>query len=377
MKQLQKMFVWIRMLNKRLYKRPSFLILLLLIPCMTAAFTLFSQDETHLLRIAVYAKEPLPESMQITLQENTGLIGYTMFNTEKEAVSAVTDFGFDAAWIFEEDIVHASKRYIEKEEPIVKTIQREDTVFLRLSREKLYALIYPYISQALYHDFMEEKFPDAEKEILNSLYQNELVHDNLVDIRYSNSEESFSESNHLLSPLKGLLAIAVFLCAYSAMIHDKKDKENGLYARIPLGKRIFPTAANIFLAAVNASAVSLIAFAVSGLFTIWYLEIPLMLLYVGMCTAFCLLLGEVADHIRILGSMMPILIMMMLVICPIFININSLFQLRMLFPPYYYLSCFRSDRYFLLGLVYMFITSFLFYLLYMLKQKIPKFAQKS
>mgnify|MGYP000210132974 CR=1 FL=1 len=48
-------FTWYLLLTKRLLKKPSFWAVLLLVPVMVFGLGLAAQEESHILRIAVYA----------------------------------------------------------------------------------------------------------------------------------------------------------------------------------------------------------------------------------------------------------------------------------------------------------------------------------
>ena len=62
--------------------------------------------------------------------------------------------------------------------------------------------------------------------------------------------------------------------------------------------------------------------------------------------------GELTESIGTLGGVMPILTLVMLVLCPVFINIANIPQIQLLLPPFYYLSAVRNTEFVLYGLVY-------------------------
>ncbi len=346
--------VWLSKLNKRLYKKPSFVVMLVIIALLSAVLNLLSAEESNVLTIAVYSRE---ESTTLALKELTkegSLIKYEFYETEQEAEEAVTRFGRDAAWIFDRDIEVAAEEFITMGMPMVRTVQQSDNVFLRISREKLFAAMYPYVSKALYSDFTQKNFDNADRELIDKLYQDNKGDRELIEVRYNNSDRKVGDVNYIVAPIRGLLTIAVFICAYSALMNFKSDKRKGVFANIRLERQIFVETASIFLAAANAAMVAMVAFVVGGLFTKPLQEIFGMLIYVAMCTAFCVILGELVDRINVLGALMPIIAMVMLVLCPVFINVKKLPLVQRMLPPFYYLRSFRNREFLMWGAVYVF-----------------------
>jgi len=64
----------------------------------------------------------------------------------------------DALWILPEDLLKSVNDYLYKKEHVVKVIESRQSTVLGISREKLFAKLYPYISRELYNKYMEEKY---------------------------------------------------------------------------------------------------------------------------------------------------------------------------------------------------------------------------
>ncbi len=351
MTKLRSALMWLYMLNKRLYKRPSFIIMLVAVALITAVFGAYANRESYVLKIAICAGEDAAEFLREHTDDDT-IIGYSYFKTEEEAISAVSENGYDAAWIFEKGIDAAAMEYVEHGEPVVKVVQREDTIFLRIAREKLFATVYPKLSRALYINYAGKNLEDADEATLNGFYDREVTDDEIIEIMFNDFSEDVDKINHLTAPIRGLLAIAMFLCAYAALINYKKDRNSGLLARMPAEKHIYVEVASILVSVINQAIVMLISLKLCGLFTTWSAELLYILQYILLCTAFCVVFGGLVDNISAMSAVLPIISMLMIVLCPVFLNTQKMKFLQILMPPYYYLSAFRNAEFLMYGFLY-------------------------
>ena len=79
-------FTWYLLLTKRLLKKPSFWAVLLLVPVMVFGLGLAAQEESHILRIAVYAEpssDPLGSRIAEDLEDLDGVVEDTVWGTEE------------------------------------------------------------------------------------------------------------------------------------------------------------------------------------------------------------------------------------------------------------------------------------------------------
>ncbi|MBO5281172.1 MAG: ABC transporter permease [Clostridia bacterium] len=352
MRKIRRGFVWLFMIWKRMFKKPGYVILLLLIALFSGAFSMFAQQSGELVKIAIFADNDVTENIFRESEKNTTVIKYDYFDSEEKALDAVRLQGYDAAWILNGTLEGSAQEFILSGKPMVQIFEREDTVFLRLARERLYATIYPYVSKALYDGFMAENFADADREVTDTYYYSQSEARPIIEIKFNNSEQSVSDLKLLASPVRGILAVAIFLCAYAALMSFKRDRDDGLFARSPESSLVFVEFAYIFISVFNASILALVSMWLTGIFTTFGTELLLMLVYMILCTVFCIVLGELTESIGTLGGVMPILTLVMLVLCPVFINIANIPQIQLLLPPFYYLSAVRNTEFVLYGLVY-------------------------
>ena len=96
---VKKLWIWYLLFTKRLLKKPSFWIVLLLAPLLTAGMTLIAWEDSHVLRIAVYAEESddkLGEQIIDDLEQLDGVVRYEACSSEEELRDLVAYGKMDA-----------------------------------------------------------------------------------------------------------------------------------------------------------------------------------------------------------------------------------------------------------------------------------------
>jgi hypothetical protein len=102
------------------------------------------------------------------------------------------------------------------------------------------------------------------------------------------------------------------------------------------------------IAVINVAAVALIALVCAGLAVNLGRELLMLVLYVLAVSVFCMTVRRICQSLAALGTALPLLIVVMLVVCPVFFDFGALRALQYLFPPTYYINAAVSDRFLLL-----------------------------
>ena len=364
------------MLNKRLYKKPSFLLVLALILALTVAMSLSSKKESGIVRVSVFAhdpSDPLVESVFLKLREENSVILYDFVDSLEAANQSVISEKSDCAFILPDNLQEAAELFVEQggKEPFIEVLYKNESVLLNLVKEKLYAVLYPTLAYALYEDYMAEKGNtfDSDEE-MRKLYQNVLSDNRLIDIKFdTGNEKNPDELNYLSSPLRGLLSVAILIATISAGMYFIDDREAGVLAATPQIKLFGVQFSYCLTSAFNTSLVVYLALAVSGLIENHITEITSIISYAFICVCFSLFFSQLIERIALLGAFLPLISILCLVACPIFINIRGLDFINLLLPPYYYLEGVIRHTYIVSGLLFGFILLFLAYTISVLRGK--------
>lgn len=356
MSWIQKQAIWYRMLNKRLWKKPGFLLVMCMVPLLMAGMRLASKEESGILTIAVYApdwKEAVTEKMMEQMIKDTKVLQYVDTDSEAEAYEAVRFAQADMAWIFPADLQAEMEQAVKHHarDKLVTAVVREDTVVLRLAREKLYSALYAAYAYAEYQEFIKSDVENgsavSERELRDN-YEKNVISESLFQmVHVDGGKVTEEESDYLRAPLRGMLSLWLILCGLAASMFYIQDEKSGVFSCIPVRKRDDYALGFHMIVIGNGAVVMLAALGVAGLFTDWKREIASMFCFAVISALFCNIVRQLCRTEGRLGACIPILLLIMLVMCPVFFELKRM-QIPpvYLLPPYYYLKSIHGTGYF-------------------------------
>ena len=352
-----------RILTKRLLRKPGFVAILVMVPLLVVAMGIVGKSsDSGIVTVALAMQDAEDETACAVVDDltrNSRLISFVQCDTPAAAHMLVEQGDADAAWIFPADMSHKIQKFVQHSHhnnAFVAVVQREDSVMLRLSHEKLNAVLYPHLSRALYKDYAVShltlgELSDAQ---LDEYYT--AVNADGADVFrlvYAASEQvaNDAETNYLLAPIRGLLAIMITLGGFAVAMFYMQDESHGTFDRLPANRR-FVFSLNYHAAAVVCVALSaLLALIIAGLSVSFVREIAAMALYCVITVGFCVAVRLLCRDIRLLGALMPALAVAMIVVCPVFLNIPVPI-VGYLLPPYYYLNAIYDPLWLLYMVIY-------------------------
>ncbi len=360
MKHLGK---WLLLLNKRLYKKLTFLLILALIPALVLGYGLVAQEESGVMTIALTQEgnDPLAETVMQDLKENTNLIRFVFCDSPESARKMVSDSKADAAWIFAADMEAKVYKFVQnpvKENSFVRVVEQGSSIPLKLAREKLSGTIFGYCSATMYLTYIRNNVPQLDEmsdETLMEYYNNFDHNIDLFQFTYLeglSGTEDAKNANYLLTPIRGMLAIIVVLGALAAAMYYIRDEQAGTFALVPQRRKASVEFSCQMIAVVNISAVVLIAMLLAGLAGNIGRELLILALYAISTALFGMTVRRLCGNLATVGTALPLLVVVMLVICPVFFDLGVLRALQYLFPPTYYINAVSSNRFLLLMVVY-------------------------
>lgn len=349
-------------LSKRLLRKPGFVAILLLVPVLVAAMGIAARNgDSGVVTIALAMQDnddTIANEIVDGLTGEDSLIRFERCDSPADASALVEEGSADAAWIFNDDLQRRIAKFAghtHQNNAFVAVIQREESVFLRLSHEKLNAALYPYISMAVYSDYVLDNVVNiselSEEEIREFYLSVNAEGADLFDFVYADPDGEGGEiadtsgANFLVSPLRGLLAIMVVLGGVAVAMFYMQDEARGAFDRLPRGtgfsfSAVYHSAAVIMVAVVVFIALLMTKMTVGAAYEL------LALFIFCMCTVgFCICLRLLLRDIRLFGAVVPILIVVMAVLCPIFFKAPNIPIVQYLLPTYYYIRAFSSTRF--------------------------------
>ncbi len=348
MRKLQKSLLWFCLTCKRLLKKPGFLILLCSIPVLVLSMGLVAKEESGMLHIVLYQeneKDLLSSQLVEDLLSENSVLQYQQVFDEEEAYELVENGNADAAWIFSDKMQERLEEYIAGayDRPFIRILEREDNVALQLSREKLYGALYSYFPYTVYEKYVQNELggDTLSGEELRTYYESARVEGDLFQLTLLNGEvkeNNPAEGNYLTAPVRGLLALVIMLCGLSAVMYYLQDEAAGVFDRVALKNRQKYLYGYELAAMLCAGIAVFVALALSGDFEGWLKETGLMILYLVMSVGFCSVVKKLCGNLQRLGTCIPLLMIGMLILCPVFFAVRRFRMLQYLLPPFYYLN---------------------------------------
>ena len=274
------------------------------------------------------------------LMKEDGLIRYGRYDNKEDAMRGLEGGYVQAIWVFPEKLEEKLAEIAQNGRiiPVIEVIEREDDVSLMFSREVLCARIYPALARAVYEEFVTRNLEDEiSKEELENFYQEIYLNKNLFEARYLDGAKEEGD-NYLLSPIRGFLAIWLVVCGLAAVLFYQKDLQDGVYDVVPPRRRILFAAGLQGVALCNGGVIFLVAMKLLGVMGQPIREALCLVLFLCCVACFCLGLELVLGRMERVGVMIPILVILMIVACPVFFQIKNPYGILGILPPYYYLS---------------------------------------
>ena len=350
---MRRFFRWYALLTKRLLRKPVFLILLCCVPLLAGAMALVAKQDSAVVTVALVCDTADPAALRVRdrLLQSDSLVRCTEYATEAEGRAAVAQSRADAAWILRDSTADELQRFASGRgtRGAVLVVEREDTVFLRLAREQLAAALYPEASMALFRSFLIERLnvpEDAPEEFFDRYYQTKIMDEPIIVFSHlDGSALDTGGAEHLVAPVRGLLAVLLVLTGLASAMYYCEDARRETFLRLPgARRRALPLLCHLTALLPMALAV-LLALWAAGLLGSLLRELGLMLLYCLALSVFSELVRKLCRSQAALGAALPVLTAAMLALCPIFLDLNLLAPVRHLLPPYYYLNAVHSDTY--------------------------------
>lgn len=354
---MRRLGVWYILLNKRLFKKYSFWLILCMIPLLVGAVRMTAQEESGIVTIALCpgdSGDELVQSVMNRLLDDREVLRYVICGTQEEARRKVEQYEADAAWIFPENLAEVMRETAAGKivQPVLEVVEREDTVPLMFSREILCGVLYPHFSYAVYEDFVRDDLGlEVSDARLREVYESTRVEGSLFRLEYMDGL-SDEKSSYLVAPLRGMLALWLVLCGFAASMYFIQDEQAGHFSRMPARSRLWMAFGFHAVLLSDAAIVLLAACKLAGVFTLLIPELLCVILF-SICTMFfCNFIRILCGTPERLGSCIPIWMAVMLVLSPVFIDIRRWKPLQYFLPSYFYLKSIHSTYYLYGMLIY-------------------------
>ena len=351
-----KLLLWFGMLSKRLYKKPTFLAILLLIPLLVLGYTAAADGDSGMITVALAqeGQDQLAREVMEGFDGSSQLIRYTLCHSPEEAKALVQGGKADMAWLFPDEMQAKLAAFLQQpteKNALVTVLVREDDVSLRLAREKLSGMLFSQLSRLLYLSFVRQNVPElshlSDGELMDYYRTQDITEDLFAFDEANASMVSVQTVHYLTAPVRGLLAVVILLCGMATAMYYIQDSALGVFGWVSTRRLPAVELGCQLVSLVNVSAAVLLTLILAGQSSSFLRELSVTALYCLCCAGFCMLLRRLCGNLRIMGVLLPLLVVVMLLVCPVFFDLAMFRSLQYLFPPTYYVNAIYNIKYLL------------------------------
>lgn len=381
-KRCASILTWIVMLTKRYFRNPLFVMAILAIPAFVIGLKSLSSTDEAVVRVAVFAGEDAEEytveAMNRLTSDKTGAVIFYKTDTEEELYNDVRRGYASSGFIFPKDLEKEIENYVESkirqlefDGAVIKMVDREQTNYVKIAKELVFASIYDKFAMAVRNKFLSENEQTADMteeqyEQMNSYMDEYNINEEFFVFELTDGSENkfFSSKTNkmLLLPVKGIIYTIILLAGMMGAVAVFNDMENGMFASIQIKKRKLICYLYILVPTVIAAVAGFAAIQFAQIGQSVPKDLLVMILYVILVTGMCGVLMRLFRSLTTFVSIIPMYILMNLVLCPVFIDFSGFLPqikyFRWLLPVKYGLSGLFSIKQMIVAIV---ITSIICY----------------
>ena len=374
---MKKALLWLWMLTKRLYKKATFVVILVLIPVLVLGYGLTTQEDSGIISVALARQDEDPTALSLlaTLDESSQLLRFEDCDSPEEAEELVRAGKVDTAWILHSDLESKITRFVQsptEKNAFITVLVREDDIAQRLAREKLSGAAFRLCARVVYMDYIRQNVPGLEhltQEQLLDYYENTFVGGELFTFDDTDAAMANAQTTHYLTaPVRGLLSVVIALCGLATAMYYMEDQRRGTFGWLSRTRQDLAELGCQLVSLLQVSIVALVALVLSDLAAGLGRELLVLVLYCLCIASFSALMRRLCGNLQVLGTLLPLLVVIMLAVCPVFFDLDQLRMVQYLLPPTYYINAVYSNTYLVYMVLHTAITSALYWLVGLLKK---------
>lgn len=369
------------LLLKRLFKKKSYIAMLLVVPVMVLLLNFMSSADSGLMTIGVYipGQDEGSQWLRENLKENPGSLRFVFYDDEDAVIKDVKRQQLSEAWLIPEDFdgAVADMAAKNKTNSKIEIVIREEGLTHMLGREVACSRVFPLIARQMAVDYISEHAYGGEvteEQVAHILetYDNYGINGNLFEMGYVDGATGADEadSNYLKMPLRGILALWLLLLAVAASMYYLEDEANGLFIWWKTPLPMLRDFMYYVVIMIIPTVMVLLGLKIGGVFVAPGREVVAILLYDMAVIFLASILREIIGSIKGLGIVTPILIMASAILSPVFIDLKESRALQKFCPTFHYLYCIHDTYYVKSLLLFGMILLITWYIIHIVIRKV-------
>ena len=358
---MKRMGMWILLMTKRLMKKPSFIIILVLLPVILVMYRFIITEDDATIRACIYVPEG---SEEFTAKLADDLVTadfqakFYLVDSEDDLYSDVIAGRAEVGYILPKDV---RERFLTKNWDGAVTMVVSDS-------SQMAPFVNEFVTVVIYTDMMEEyitdylvnrsglTFEDGDiRPLIRESLRKHAGSGSLFDISYRDyykneevSREEVMSENYLMKPIRGTVALFVLLAGLAGLVFWFQDNAEGRFKVMSHEKRPVINYGSLLLPTALSAIVGMVCIIIAGLCGNIFYELLTMLLYVIFVTGVCEIIRVIVPNVNAVCAAIPILAIASYLCCPILIDLKKVLPvvsyLRKILPPDYYLETFNGTK---------------------------------
>ena len=351
---MKKISLWFFLLVKRQLKNIVLLIFLIGLPLCAFIITHIPkalESGTPRIGIVLLDMDPISVSTANALISDTSVLEFYTCDSAEALYKSIENGDTDCGYIFSKDLTAQldNKSY----KGCITLIKNSSEFISSLSNEILFSALFRVYGKNIATNYI------SGSSLFSSIKASAIKMSNEKYDYYVNGAATFHIDFDTLStdgdtsslnaiqvekssfPIRGILAILIFIAGLFGCVQWLKDSENGVFAPMSYSFQRISRILYIIIPTLLFAISSLITIYLANVQVAPWIELKSMFFYILLIIVFCSLLSYIVRKSTLLISLIPIFIIGSLVLCPIFINMAAFLPitniLNKLFLPYYYL----------------------------------------
>lgn len=352
---MKKFMTWLTIIGKRQLKNPLLIALLILLPVICAIINVnraSSPDAVYKIGVYVDGNDETSVELANRLYAYEGYYTFTEYTDLDLLYRDVKNTTLVSGYILPDDL---SRRTADSDcERSIKVLSQPSSTIQGSMNEIVYSELIAVQGRFIITNHIDSLniFDENDTEYIDRLltyYEQYLNSDVTFHLIYNTYgidglKESDDTIGTLSFPVRGILAILIFLAGLFGAITYMRDCERGVFASLANNYRRLCSVLYTVIPTVAFGAVSLISLAVLGQFYSIGSELYAMLILVVLTVVFAIIMTKITRTSKIFTACLPILLLGCLIFCPVFINAGNYVPaarfIEKIFVPYYYLELF-------------------------------------
>lgn len=334
---MRKAVVWFYMLSKRQLKKVSLYIILavLTVACLLIRYAADSFSAAVVIGVVNEDGGNVSSRIEENLYSHRGIIVFKRFDTSEELKRSVRSGETLGGYILRDNF--GERLLAGSSNDIIQSLSTPNNIVSGVANEIFFSFVMKEVS---YEELVKDtedtglftRLSDEEiRAELREYYDINLSNGSTFSLDYDRDMSEYEgksisiDTYDYISPIiAGIVGLMVFLGGLCGTVNCYDDRKNGSFSLLRPVQRQFAAVVETAVPVYTVTAAGLLILAVTGMETDMAAAAGKYALYGVIVTAYCFALKCVIATKEVYVSFIPVLMLLSLVLCPVFVNISSM-----------------------------------------------------